>query len=428
MKPFHARVSAQALWTRLLIVPLVLSSGLLPAGDYANAATITGTSDVMEHATASHPTAKQLALSTVTNGSSSHSATQATDAPIINSRPITTEQQQLSFPQDFWIEQDIVALPQDRVLFVDRLTGDIYLNDLQTGSNLWSHQYEHIYSYRALPSSGKLVLIIQNKQHLQKLVLGSKGETLSTFNYPASLLGSLSDHQLSSYQISWSAPLQQGEKERIAIQQQDEVRIYESPWKKPLRTYKLKALQNHTLKDIHSTHMEYQSDRLVIQYAAGSLMQTEQIFEMLNTSSTSYQGKVIEIPWNLQSDFQLENGQAVIYSYSTKHPPLGPNGATSYPIYRRYDVATGKLLVEKTYVFKAQEPLWTTEYSNGQLLLSDRDEDRMSLYDKQGKELWQLPQLSDDIRLRLIKYENKLLYLLIETKDRQFKLVKQPLI
>ncbi len=418
MKPFHSGASTRTLLARLLIMPLLLSGVLLPAGKHSDAATNV-VSDTVQHSTAQHE---------ATPSSYTPVHTQATDAPIINSSPMTPEQQQLSFPGDFAITQDIVNLSQDRALFVDRFTGDVYMNDLNTGRNLWSHQYEHIYSYRMLPASGKLVLIIQHKQQLQKLVLGSKGETLSTFSYPAALLGSLSDTQLASYLISWSAPLGQGEKERLAIQQNDEVRIYEAPWKKPLRTFKLKAVQSNTAEDIRGTHMEYQSDRLVIQYAAGSLMQTDQVFELLNTGQVKNQGQVIQMPWNLQSDFQLENGQAVIYSYNDNEFALGIRGATPYPIYRRYDVATGKLLIEKTRVFTAQQPGWSTDYSNGQLLVLDDTEQRMYLYDKHGKELWQLPQLSGEIRLRLIKYENKLLYMLIETKDRQFKLVKQPLI
>ncbi len=352
----------------------------------------------------------------------------AVDAPIINSSPLTAEQQTLSFPKDFAITQDIVNLPNHHVLFLDRSAGTIYMNDLSTGRNVWSRTYNQLLSYKMLPTSDKLVLIVQEKDKLQKLVLNSRGETLSTFTFPAALRASLSDTSHDAYQLSWSAPLQKGEKERIALEQGGEVRIYESPWKKPIRTFKLQAVQANTAEDIVVRHMEYQSDRLVIQYAAHSLVQTEAVFELMDTSTTTYKGKVILMPWNLSSEFQLENGQAVIYSYNDNDFALGISGATAYPIYRRYDVATGKLLFEKTHVFADQQPRWTTEYSNEQLLLSDTYGKRMYLYDKAGQELWQLPQLSDKLLIRFIKYDNKQLYLLVETQERQFKLVKMPLI
>ncbi|WP_411348945.1 hypothetical protein [Paenibacillus sp. WLX2291] len=334
----------------------------------------------------------------------------------------------LSFPRDFYIQTDIVNLSDERTLFVNQEEGTLYMTSLSSSTRLWSHTYDHLYSYDVLDASGKIVIIVSQNHKLQKIVLSLNGNTLSTFIYPTALLQTLNTggNDQTSH-LSWSAQTA-GNAERIALQTGQQVLIYRSPWNKPVRTLSLQAYSNNNNEALTVLNMEYESNKLVIRYRSGELHDQRYVFELLDTSSASHRSHLVRAPLSTIGEFKLDQGQAVIYLSNDTGNKLQKDGSTSYPIYSRYDVTTGKLLVQRTRVFTDAQQNWRTDYNNHQVFVQVDSEQRLYLWDQAGNELWRTPTLSDQLLFRFIKYEKGTLYLLVEDQNRQFRIVKQPLV
>lgn len=334
----------------------------------------------------------------------------------------------MSFPRDFYIQTDIVNLSGERTLFVNAKKGTLYMTNLSHGTRLWSRTYAHLYSYHVLDDSGKIVVIAKQNNKLQKIVLSSGGQILSTFIYPTALLNKLQmsgDGQQAH--LVWSAPTA-GYAERLALQVGQQVMIYRSPWNKPVRTLTLQAYSQNNNEALTVLNMDYQSNKLVIRYSSGELHEQRYVFELLDTSTASHRSHLVRAPLSTIGEFKLEQGQAVIYLSNDTGNKLQKDGSTSYPIYSRYDVTTGKLLLQKTRVFTDAQQNWRTDYNNGQVFVQVDSEQRLYVWDQHGKELWRMPTLSDQLLFRFIKYEKGMLYLLVEDQNRQFRIVKQPLV
>ncbi|WP_458120193.1 hypothetical protein [Paenibacillus sp. Z6-24] len=331
-----------------------------------------------------------------------------------------------SFPEDFYIQTDMVSMAGGHTLFADKDHQRIYMANAETSREEWSKSYDHIYNYKVIPGSPKIVLLVEHHNKLQKIVLSTAGKTLSRYSYPDAMLKILKNEPSLSAQIGWSAPDKSGQKEKLALQAGDHIYIYQYPWKKPMQTFTTSTRQSSNYENLISTRVEYQGNDLVIAYQAVSLMQTQYVFDLLDTSKAGNKPHTVKVPWNLKAQMQLENGAAVIYTSNILGSPLGLNADVPYPIYVRYDVKTGKLLAQITRTLSDQHKEWQTDYSQGQLFLADRAAGKLYLYDRSGKPIWETAEPSKRISYRFIKYEQGMVYLLVENIDREFSIAKMP--
>lgn len=334
----------------------------------------------------------------------------------------------LSFPDDFRIDTQIVNLPHDQAVLVDIANNCIEIVNLNTSMPLWKNTYDRIFSYNVLTSSNKLVLIVQHKQSLQKITLSTaqatSGKILSTVTLPAHLYQVVVGN---GSQLAWSAPTSTS-KEQIVVQSSKQLSVYHAPWKQASLTTTPTIQQTFNYENANPTQVKTFSHYVVAQYNGGSLMQTQNVFYIWDTAHPNVKAKTITVPWNLDADFQLQSNELIVYTTNIKGNPLGANTDKPFPIYARYNLATGQPVYEMIRTLADRDEKWTTDYNNNQVFLIDNSEQKNYLYDRNGKEIWQMPQTSENTVSKFIKYENGLLYMIVENLDHQFSIVKQPLL
>lgn len=334
----------------------------------------------------------------------------------------------LSFPDDFRIDTQIVNLPNNQSVLADMANNRIELVDLNTSKSIWKKSYERIFSYDVLTSSSKLVLLVEHKQSLQKITLstatGTLGKVLSTVTLPAHLYQAISGN---GSQLAWSAPTSTS-KEQIVVQSSKQLSVYQAPWTKAVLSTTPNIQQTFNYESANPSQVKTFSHYVVAQYHGGSLMQTQIVFYIWDIAHTTVKGKTITIPWNIDADFQLQNNELVLYTTNIKGNALGANTDKPFPIYARYNLATGQPTYEMIRTLADRDAEWTTDYNNNQVFLIDDNEQKNYLYDRNGKEIWQMSKTSDNTVSKFIKYENGLLYMIVENLDHQFSIVKQPLL
>ena len=334
----------------------------------------------------------------------------------------------LSFPEDFRIDTQIVNLPNDQALLADLPNNRIEIVDLNTSKSLLQQSYDRIFSYDVLASSNKLVLLVEHQQSLQKITLSTAqattGKILSTVTLPASLYQVISGN---SSQLTWSAPTSTT-KEQIIVQSSKQLSIYQAPWKKATLSTMPTIQQTFNYESANPFKVKKISHYVVAQYHGGSLMQSQNVFYIWDAAHPTVKGKTITTPWNVDADFQLQHNELILYTTNMKGNALGVNKDTPFPIYARYNLATGQPTYKMIRTLADRDAEWTTDYNNNQVFLIDDNEQKNYLYDCNGKEIWQMSKTSDNTVSKFIKYENGLLYMIVENLDHQFSIVKQPLL
>lgn len=334
----------------------------------------------------------------------------------------------LSFPEDFHIDTQIVNLPHDQAVLVDMAKHHIEMVDLNTSKSLWKQSYDRIFSYDVLIGSNKMVLLVDHKNSLQKITLSTAkatmGQVLSTTTLPQTLYQSVVGN---GSQLDWSAPTATT-KEQIVVQSTKQLSVYQAPWKKAVLSTTPSIQQTFNYENVNPYQVNTQSHYVVAQYNGGSLMQSQNVFYIWDTAHPTVKGKTITAPWNIDADFQLQNNELILYTTNSKGNPLGANTDKPFPVYARYNLATGQPTYEMMRTFADRDAEWTTDYNNNQVFLVDDSEQKNYLYDRNGKEIWQMSKTSDNTVSKFIKYENGLLYMIVENLDHQFSIVKQPLL
>lgn len=334
----------------------------------------------------------------------------------------------LSFPDDFHMDTQIVNLPHDQAVMVDMNNHSIEIVDLNTSKSLWKKSYDLIFSYNVLAGSNKIVMLVDHKQSLQKITLSTAqattGQLLSTTTLPQTLYQFVTSN---GSQLDWSAPTATT-KEQIVVQSTKQLSVYQAPWKKAVLSTTPDIQQTFNYENANPYQVNTQSHYVVAQYHGSSLMQTQMVFYIWDTAHPTVKGKTITVPWNIDADFQLQNNELVLYTTNIKGNPLGANTDKPFPFYARYHLATGQPTYEMIRTLADRDAEWTTDYNNNQVFLIDDNEQKNYLYDRNGKEIWQMSKTSDNTVSKFIKYENGLLYMIVENLDHQFSIVKQPLL
>lgn len=334
----------------------------------------------------------------------------------------------LSFPDDFHMDTQIVNLPHDQAVMVDMNNHSIEIVDLNTSKSLWKKSYDLIFSYDVLAGSNKIVMLVDHKQSLQKITLSTAQATtaqlLSTTTLPQTLYQFVTSN---GSQLHWSAPTATT-KEQIVVQSTKQLSVYQAPWKKAVLSTTPDIQQNFNYENANPYQVNTQSHYVVAQYHGSSLMQTQMVFYIWDTARPTVKGKTITVPWNIDADFQLQNNELVLYTTNIKGNPLGANTDKPFPVYARYNLATGQPTYEMIRTLADRDAEWTTDYNNNQVFLIDDNEQKNYLYDRNGKEIWQMSKTSDNTVSKFIKYENGLLYMIVENLDHQFSIVKQSLL
>lgn len=340
----------------------------------------------------------------------------------------TSTDDTLSFPEDFHIQTEIVNLPNDQAVLADMSTNDIEVVDLNTSKSVWKKSYDYIFSYDVLSGSNKIVLLVGNQQSLQKITLSTaestSGKVLSTTTLPQTLYRSV---QQNNAKIDWSAPTSTT-KEQIVVQSTNQLSIYQAPWKKAVLSTTPNIQQTFNYENATPYKISTLAHYAVAQYSGNRLMQTQQLFYIWDMANPTATGKTIAVPWNVDADFQLQNNELVVYTTNIKGNALGANTERPFPIYARYDLATGQPVYEMIRTFADRDAKWTTEYNNNQVFLIDDTEQKNYLYDRNGQAIREMSQTSENTVSKFIKYDNGLLYMIVENLDHQFLIVKQPVL
>lgn len=261
-----------------------------------------------------------------------------------------------------------VSVSKAEVLFIDKFSGQLQLLDVPADKIVWTKKFAALHDCEVLAGSGKIVVLTESGQKLQKQVLSLKGEPISKQDFPNIAGGS-------DLQVQWSAA-GSGVKESIAVMNGDRVAVYQYPWKKPVHRMSAASSEDRKDENVIREASEFRYPYFVAKMNGQSLMQSRDYYKILNVSTGKL--NLILFPQDVVTDFAAQGTSLVVTTSSLIGSPMGLS--TFEPIvYARYDLKTVKLAASIKRTFTGRESNWATRYFGGRLLLTDTEKGKQFL-------------------------------------------------
>lgn len=298
----------------------------------------------------------------------------------------------------------IYPLTNHSIVLADQSHNILWAVDSDSRELLWSKPYTTpIYDCYVLTNPVKIVVMTQENNSPKKMVLSQDGTVLSQQTFKNIKMDGAQD-------ISWS-PAKDGGKERLILSSNDQISLYQYPWKKasssiPFKVTKDNEFESTRVDDIQ-THFPY----AVVKLSGSSLVQTQDMYRIIDV--TTKKKIALTADWNVNTNFVVEGKELVMYTSGIMGVPGGIDPGRNYTMYTRYDLKTGAQVAKLTRSFSNSEASWRTSYIQSRLFLSDTDNpETFAMYDQDGKLVLEVQTTANTMKSQPIGYNNSQLFLL----------------
>jgi len=254
---------------------------------------------------------------------------------------------------------------------------------------LWEKIYDDIYDVQVLNTPYKIVLIVNEKNNVKKVVLSSNGTILSEKAFSEIKLPKRDGiHN----RIKWF-PAKKGEPEQIAVlnttQSQSELMIYKYPWKVPFLKKKI-DIRDQKYEYTAVAEWEYNHPMLLVKYVGGGLMRSDYYLKAINLSTH------LENTLKLDQNYEMHlNSSNAILTSKNEIYGLGvcPDSCyaanTDLPIFEIIDLetATVKIIEDKKLSETVEKNAWFTDKSGNYIYTEDLDDHSWHIYSLKGAQL-----------------------------------------
>ncbi|MBU5444117.1 hypothetical protein [Paenibacillus sp. MSJ-34] len=323
------------------------------------------------------------------------------------------------YPESFLDKStDVYALTNTSTLIVDKINNQLQVLDISTQQPIWNKKFTALFECVILENPLKIVVLTSEKNNLKKITLSADGNILSQqlFSYIK-----IEDNQ----KFSWSPPTTI-EKEKIVVVGNNNISLYQYPWKKPSSTVQdiLPKEIKYEVVTIKQTKLQW--PYFVIKLNGDNSPQSQDFYRIVDLSNKKMM--TIPVEWNINSNFTLEGNEIVIFTSSKVGLPFGINPKVEYGVYTKYDLKTGAANMKITRSFTASDFNWRTDYVNNQLSIIDTERNTQTLLDKNGKVINEIAITTEDLYNKFIGYSNGQLFSFISTADGKAELTVNELI
>ncbi|MFC3745680.1 hypothetical protein [Paenibacillus sp. GCM10012306] len=282
----------------------------------------------------------------------------------------------------------VTPLTGNRVLLMNRNGDDsstLQMLDTSLHTVVWGRTLK-LYDLAVVTVSKKIVLLTEENKALKKLVLDYDGKVLSSdnFRYALKLPKNTDEGFLTA---RWSAP-SAGEPERIAIVNNGQFQLFQSPWLSSQVNYSLKLNLNDNYEDIRLLDVNYPGyPYVVMKYQGSGIGSTTYFLRIINLFSK----QEYSLPFG---SAQRLGGHDIIYQLNGKNLLVGTSheerlGATIsnpealQPVFYTYQLATGKLINSLTANFVPDQDVygWKTQLFGNTLFVQDLNNNSWRIYD-----------------------------------------------
>jgi hypothetical protein len=250
----------------------------------------------------------------------------------------------------------------------------------------------------------KIVMLTQTPQHtVQKIVMNFAGETISSQSIPVSW---------TSGKIKWSAPYGIV-KERLMVQRDNRLLLYESPWKKPFFAYNAEVIDRGyeyvTIADWDFAAYPY----VAIKYDAQGIMSDTYFLRLVDMRKPS---TIVKTFFNTNFSMKIDDTELrILTSYRYGMVPANrphPNQEEQQTYYERMKLSTGANSLRLADRFQDSgdsliDTGWVTEERDTVIFSGDLGQHTWSLYDRNGKRIAQAQPWPNHAQSKLITYDQK---------------------
>lgn len=243
----------------------------------------------------------------------------------------------------------VTPLTGNRVLLMNRNVDNrstVQVLDTALNAVVWSKTLK-VYDLTVVTVSKKIVLLTEDKNAIKKIALDYDGKELSSDNFHNALKIPKTTEEGSFY-ARWSAP-STGVPERIAIVNNGQFQLFQSPWKSSKVSYGLEMNPNNTYEDIRLIDVKYPGYPYVIaEYQGSGIGSTTYVLRVINL----YNKQEYSLPFG---STQRLGGHDIVYQSDGKNLLVSTSheervGATfknpeaPQPVFYSYQLTTGKLV------------------------------------------------------------------------------------
>jgi hypothetical protein len=300
------------------------------------------------------------------------------------------------------------SVSSSKTLFVDKNNNQIQLLDLSTGNMVWTKNFPALFDCEVLMNPTKIVVITEEKKKPQKLTFSADGNQLSQQTFTGITV-------TEDQKLQWSR-IQ--DKERLALVDEDQLLVYQYPWKKPFIHISIAGTEDKGYESTVLEDIQFQLPYAVLKFYGSSLVQTRDYYKIVNYATKEI--RVIPLNWNVGSDFVIE-GTSLVINTSSNVGSLGIDTNVEQTIYARYGLKTGQATTNIKRKFTTNDFYWSSSYFNGNLLVIDTEKNQQELFQAQGQLLKKWPikaSILSSLNSRLVGYNKGQAFSLIRTEEQ----------